>query len=417
MKRFVALLIAVVMLLSFPACGNNREQNTSACWNCGEIISSTAAFCQSCGSAIADKPNSTEPAVSETETDSTQSMSGEVTVGATTETTEPTAAVPAYADVADVEKIKNDLIAEEANCFYLNNQPTYLNIDSIEILRRKTDPDYDEVHVAMVFADDYYVVNVEYILCYAYYDIGGWCLDDYVMSEYQSKAIANPASDSDFIEFMQNYFSSCTITDRTQSTDPTGAYTETFHFTATLDYAYLSVSFSGWYAMQFYDDCWHDTVDFWINNYDWSAFDNTFRYRDQSINIGAGFYSADVIISLSNIEQISEDKLSVTYSGSVYLYDKTGDFIEEDEEIAQNTTVLNISSERITILGKEIEIPRRVRYIRLPWYGTFAVFLDRDDGVEATEDTTYDDTFAHFDRVVSDDELQDAMDKLNDLNS
>ena len=52
----------------------------------------------------------------------------------------------------------------------------------------------------------------------------------------------------------------------------------------------------------------------------------------------------------------------------------------------------------------------------MPWYGTFAIFLDHEEGVNATNNTAVGNIFAHFDEVTSLDDLQDAMDKLEDLN-
>ena len=78
MKRFLALLIVAVMLLSFTACGNNEDNVTATCWNCGETVSNTAAYCANCGSAVADNPNNTEFSTTEsaTATEGTQSAEG-----------------------------------------------------------------------------------------------------------------------------------------------------------------------------------------------------------------------------------------------------------------------------------------------------------------------------------------------------
>ena len=318
--------------------------------------------------------------------------------------------------LADEQQIQNDLIKAEENYFYIDDQSTCLDVVSVEILRRKSDADYDEVHVTANYGNTYYKATADYILYYTYYDVGGWCLDDYELVEYQCVAIANPVSNSDIIAFLQNHFTTCEIINRSQNADQDGVFTDTVNFTATLEFPYLTANFSGWYTMEFYDECWYETCDFGIDTYDWSALEGTFRYKNQSFNMGAGLFSADVKMFFSNIHQINDKELSVTYSGSVYLYDKTGGYIENDEKIPQKTREFRIHTEAVEILGKEFEIPWEIRYISVPWYGTFAIFLNREKGVEATDNTDYGKTFAHFDRVVSDDELQDAFDKLHKLN-
>lgn len=327
--------------------------------------------------------------------------------------TDPSSTSPDYADES---KICDDLLATNANVFVINNQYTYLGIDSIEILRRKSTSDYDEIHIAVEYCDSFYVVSTEYILYYSYYNIGGWCLDSYQITTYNCKATDCPVTDSDFISFMKNHFSSCIITERSSSIDLDGVYTDIIYFASTLEYSYLTVNLSGYYILEFYDSCWQESYDFWIDTYDWSALEGAFRYRNQNFNMGAGFYSAEVNISLSNIEQASQDKLQLTYSADVYLYDKTGGYVDTNEEIVNKSKTLTISYESMSILGKEIQIPTKARYITLPWYGTFAVFLCRDNGVEATDDTKYGFTFAHFDKIPLDEELQDAFDKLKGSN-
>lgn len=47
MKRFVALLMAMVLLMTLTACENEKAEKY--CWNCGEGITKEASFCPSCG--------------------------------------------------------------------------------------------------------------------------------------------------------------------------------------------------------------------------------------------------------------------------------------------------------------------------------------------------------------------------------
>lgn len=223
-------------------------------------------------------------------------------------------------------------------------------------------------------------------------------------------------SDEDFLDAMQDHFSNCSITDRIAETNSNGIHTDTIFFDATLESPYLTTYLSGYCYMEFIDDCWTETYDFWIVENDWSSFKDEFGYRNESLNLGAGFYIADVEVSISDIKQLDDSQLQLTYSANVYLFDQTGGYIAENEEILDKTTTIKIYNEKATILGKEIAIPHRARYISLPWYGTFALFLDHEIGVAATNNTSVGNAFAPFDRLISLDDLQDAMDKLEGMN-
>ena len=50
MKRILAVVLAVVMVVSLVACGGNKTAEKDCC-NCGEDIESDAAFCEYCGTA------------------------------------------------------------------------------------------------------------------------------------------------------------------------------------------------------------------------------------------------------------------------------------------------------------------------------------------------------------------------------
>lgn len=54
MKKSIALLSIIVLLLSMVACGNEKEKAEKYCWNCGEGISKAVSFCGYCGAAVKD---------------------------------------------------------------------------------------------------------------------------------------------------------------------------------------------------------------------------------------------------------------------------------------------------------------------------------------------------------------------------
>jgi hypothetical protein len=64
MKRFVALLMAVALLMTLTACGNEKAEKY--CWNCGEGISKDVSFCSNCGTEQGGSEEATTSATVET---------------------------------------------------------------------------------------------------------------------------------------------------------------------------------------------------------------------------------------------------------------------------------------------------------------------------------------------------------------
>lgn len=315
--------------------------------------------------------------------------------------------------VPDIAKIQQDLLDRGENLFYIDYDNVDLSIDDIEVLRRKSDEKNDEIHIAVSFSNEYYIVNEEFTLFYSYYDVGGWYLEDYIITSYQSRAIDNPVSDEDFLEMLSYQFDSCSIDSRTQEISADGTYFDYITFSASVEYEYLVVCFKGTYTYTFTDDAWIYNRYLWIDHNDWSAFEGNFRYRDPSL----GGDSADIQISITDIQQISDTKLSISYSGSVYLHYNRGGWTWIDEEVPQITQEIRIYTQSITIWGIEFIIPRYASSIVMPWANssTISVYLFIENGVEA-RDLEFAGSVEHFDRVVSDDELQDAFDKLHRMN-
>jgi len=53
MKKILAVVLSVIMLLSFVAC-DSEQKNETNCSSCGDVISKSASFCEHCGVRIKD---------------------------------------------------------------------------------------------------------------------------------------------------------------------------------------------------------------------------------------------------------------------------------------------------------------------------------------------------------------------------
>ena len=68
MKKFIILLLAIMMCLACVACGNDAEKADKYCWNCGKGITLYASFCENCGAAVNDNKDKATPMATVVET-------------------------------------------------------------------------------------------------------------------------------------------------------------------------------------------------------------------------------------------------------------------------------------------------------------------------------------------------------------
>ena len=317
----------------------------------------------------------------------------------------------------DIVKIQQDLIDRGENTFYIDYEDVELRVESVEVLRRKSGEKNDEIHVAVSFSNEYYIVNEELTLFYSYYDVGGWYLEDYIITSYQSKAINNPVSNEDFLEMLSYQFDSYSIDSRAHEISADGTYYDHITFSVSVEYEYLVVWFKGTYTYAFMDSMWIQNHDMWIANYDWSKLQDTFVYRNRSLNMGACFYSAEVTVSISKATQLAGNELKITYSGSTYLYDKTASIKVADEDVPETTRTIKLHTETEYIWGTAFEIPYYGGCIYFPWEWSseIAIYVDRSDGLY-TCNLLCNGSKDQFVRNISNDELQDAFDQLQGMN-
>ena len=69
MKRILAIVLAIVMVLSLAACGKDKKAEIH-CSSCGEAIKKDVAFCSNCGAEVNISKNESEEALSNNSTPS-----------------------------------------------------------------------------------------------------------------------------------------------------------------------------------------------------------------------------------------------------------------------------------------------------------------------------------------------------------
>lgn len=84
MKKILSLLIAVIMLFTLVACGNEAPKAEKYCWSCGGSVTKQAVFCEHCGVSLTE--NSTDSSSNDGTTASTQTSTDEFTGTEVTQT-------------------------------------------------------------------------------------------------------------------------------------------------------------------------------------------------------------------------------------------------------------------------------------------------------------------------------------------
>lgn len=206
--------------------------------------------------------------------------------------------------VPDEEQMSADILNVGANIFSLNNQDEHLSINTLELLRRKTDSGYDEAHITVTFENERYTVDAEYTLYYSFYDVGGWVLDTYTLDSHQSSATKPLMDDAAFIGYCNQFFSSTEITDRAYGVDSSGIYQDDISFCTTRESTYFTEMYSGHINLAFYDDYWHETCVIEPYTVDWSRLMGTWQFTH---------YDEYVELTITDITFTDADHITVTY--------------------------------------------------------------------------------------------------------
>lgn len=291
--------------------------------------------------------------------------------------------------IPNEEQMSSDLLNSGANIFSLNNQDEYLDIEQLEVLRRKTNSDYDEVYVSVSLSNEQYVVEAEYTLYYSYYDVGGWVLDTYSLTSHQSGVTGPLLDDAALINYCSQFFSSAEIVDRTYGIDTSGIYQDNISLYTTQESTYITEIYSCYINLSFYDDYWHETCNIDLYDVDWSRLIETwqFTHYDEYVELTI----TDIFFTDSNYITVAYDYKTSPwhddgpwygYYGSAYW--TSGSSREESGQTAQlllsrgDLIFDGVSYPHITAIqnGMHVGLGGYVDYGACFW-----IYIDIDQGV------------------------------------
>ena len=317
-------------------------------------------------------------------------------------------------DEKDVEKARNDkkhapdenvmttdLIEQGANCFFLNYCDEYLNINSLEIVKRKTEDDYDTATVTATLENENYKVDAEYTLYYSFYDVGGWVLDDYIVDNFASEAKTPYVTDEEFLVAMGSHFSDCSIDNRSQYTNVDGSYIDNISFSSTIEYPYLTTHFIGEYTYTYSDNQWYENCILSSVVYDWSKVLGKWNCSSDAFTLGPYFLATDVSVEITGVLQVPDEKLQITYNYSSYGRTNYSDIeneilIDEVKQGQQTNRSVRYTTE--IVLGNEIQVPERINSFSIPWLKGYEseleLYLDRNQGLVISNKGAYSISFS-----------------------
>lgn len=254
-------------------------------------------------------------------------------------------------DPPDEPQIAKDLVAQGINVYMLNLNDEYLDVSNVEILRRKTNISDDEVYISVQFENEIYCVDAEYTLFYSYYDVGGWHLDDYAMTFYQSSAKKSPYDEDTFISFACQSFSDCTILNHDYGVNDAGEYYDYITFLGVYNCNYSTANVTGQYSAVFSNDIWHEECYFDDVEMNFEKMYGIWQYIHDN-----GDY---VYFDLINIDIYDSDNSEITYSYSTSAWNWLNVYSANNTAFVSPATTKRVilTWETITLMGIDVQMP------------------------------------------------------------
>ena len=400
-KLFTWLLLTVLLVGMLSGCGNKQQVISNEANSLGINEEKTKKEIEE-----KDFATSTDKAETTTAKDSTNEKHGG----------------PVYPDES---QIKNDLMVQNANCFNIASASTCLDIDTIEIVRRKSDDQYDEVYISALLRNEHYIVETGYTLFYSLYDVGGWCLDYYITEDFFVTGIKAPITEEEFRAKLLEEFTYCEILDRTQEMDSKGNWCDIFSFRTSFREPCLTVKHTGTATYTYDDDCWREQFDFDEPDTDWRGLVDSWSVSQKGVyaktaNSGGKKCDIEITVDISGAKQLSETELEVSYSGRVYIYEYATQAVAMDTVFPERTAVLKIfTADNLFHDALRPNLPVTAT-IEVPWPGPddarSADIRINENGLYMSDMIWNNYSLTFKQKGPSDEELQAAMDKLKALN-
>lgn len=129
-------------------------------------------------------------------------------------------------------------LPDDIKTVYINYEPRVLDVQSMDIERRRSDDAFDEVYCTLVMEDDGYKSTASVMLTYAYYDQGGWILDDWEVVSSELKPVASLSQAEVDHELSLYYFDNVEFQTQTFDSDSQITYTSYIASYTGANYSY-----------------------------------------------------------------------------------------------------------------------------------------------------------------------------------
>lgn len=212
---------------------------------------------------------------------------------------------------------------------YVNDATYILDVESLEVEKRKTDEDVDTVYCTIVLNNDNYRSTKKYALYYSYYDKGGWILDDWnIMDSYTeiTNGISQELTDA---EISLYYFDDYQFVEQVNNVEKNVSYT-----TYQVNYLSDNYSYNGIIKLESsFVSSWEGGN--WIHSL---SYDNSFEWNVQGIWAGdsediTGTRMSGTAIEI-DIQTVNQDEGYVEFLATEYRTNtRKGYYVDETGNI------------------------------------------------------------------------------------
>ena len=226
-----------------------------------------------------------------------------------------------------------------------------MEVDSIEIEKRKIDDGLDTVYCSVITENDSYRATTDCVLYYTLYDQGGWILDNWEAGNIRVTAIAELSQEETDMEMSRYYFDSYTYVSTEFEEDNQASFT-VYDVSFDCD----NYSYNGQVTLECWFDgySWNKTLNYekgidWKVNGMWaasqedisgvhfanSAFELNILNVDQEgekVELSAtDYYKSEV----DTVQNIVADRMVVDYTGQDYLTTATYRVVPDEEKVEE----------------------------------------------------------------------------------
>ena len=205
----------------------------------------------------------------------------------------------------DRSQIEKDLVSHGLNCFTISAVDESFDIKKVQIEKRLTDENIDQVFINVELKNNSYKASASYALGYVLYTEGGWILEYYELSDFSCTPLKSDLNVETITSTVSEEFEDVEIVSQERGQYIDNIYTDTLIYTGSRYSNYLREDYIITYTYQFKNKHWTASWNIEPSNTDWKNLIGTWEFKH---------YDEYVTLNITDIHQTDNNNVSVTYS-------------------------------------------------------------------------------------------------------